>query len=241
MSSNCEARKQPVQVGTTSKLHKPKILVVNGISRAGVASGRNILLNLVDVLTSTDSDAVSVLKSVSVHLIFDADPSEIEVECGTSSRAATTRAEDAVIEFIAREKFTMVIASEFQSIGLEGSALTGLKQFHEKKLANTYLQNIRGQTNCSSRDEQQSTLINRINEASNGTVAMQLGLFCCARDDHFDQIDAVLSLHRTALFQLFLSARQGVAGVVTSQYSQPLDAVIKVTGTRRVMAFPSDR
>lgn len=235
---DCNARKQMAQIGTTSKLHQPKILVVSGVSRAAAASGRNFLLNFVDVLTSSEPDALSVLKSASVHLVFDANPTEADADCATSSDSTKTTAEDAVVEFVAREKFTMVLATEFQSIGLAGSALSGLKHLHDKQLAEAYLQKLQRLSSCSPSERQSSTLINRINEVSNGTVALRLGLSCCAGAE---QVGAILSSHRAPLLQLLLSARQGIAGIVTSQYSQPLDALIKVTGTRRTMTFSADR
>lgn len=67
----------------------------------------------------------------------------------------------------------------------------------------------------------------------NGTVAVTLGLSCC-----FDsgRIEAILSSHQTALMNLLLSARQGVAGVVTDPSGQPLSATLKLTpsGSRRM-------
>lgn len=236
--TDCNARKQSVQIGTTSKLHQPKILVVSGVNRAAAGSGRSFLLNFVDILTSSEPDAISVLKSASVHVIFDANPAEADADCATISDSTQTIAEDALVDFVSREKFTMVLAAEFQSIGLAGSALPGLKQLREKQLADTYLQKLQRFSSCSPSGRQPSTLINRINGVSNGTVTLRLGLSCCAGAD---QVNAILSSHRAPLLQLLLSARQGIAGIVTTQYSQPLDALIKVTGTRRTMAFSTDR
>ena len=63
-AANCAARKQSIQMGTISKLHQPKVLMVNGVDRAAAASGRNLLLNLVDMLISMEPDVLSVIKSV---------------------------------------------------------------------------------------------------------------------------------------------------------------------------------
>ena len=237
-SANCAARKQSVQLGTVSKLHQPKVLVFNGIDRAAAASGRSFLLNLVNILTSSEPDALSVIKSVSVHLIFDADPSAADADCTAESNVARTPAEEDLVQFVEQEKFTMLLAPEFQSIGLTVSSRSGLKQFHEKQLADIYLQQLHKLSDCNRSDQKLSTVINRISEAFNGTVAMRLGISCCTGAD---QVEAISSSHRVALLQLFLSARQGIAGVVTSQFSQPLTAIVKVTATRRAMISSADR
>ena len=237
-AANCAARKQSIQMGTISKLHQPKVLMVNGVDRAAAASGRNLLLNLVDMLISMEPDVLSVIKSVSVHLIFDADPSAADADCMAASNVARTSAEEAVTEFIAREKFTMVIAPGFQSIGLSGSPSLGLKQLYEKQLADVYLQQLHRLSDCNPSDRQLSTLINHINEVYNGTAALRLGMSCCAGAE---KVAAVLSSHRIPLLQLLLSARQGIAGVVTTQYNQPLTAVTKVTATRRALVSSADR
>lgn len=237
-ATNCAARKQSMQMGTISKLHQPKVLLVNGVGRAAAASGRNLLLNLVDMLISMEPDALSVIKSVSVHLIFDADPSAADADCTASSSVARTPAEEAVIEFIAREKFTMVLAPEFQSVGLDGSPSSGIKHLLEKQLADVYLQQLHRRNDCGSSDRQISTLVNHINEVYNGTAALRLGMSCCAGAD---QITAILLSHRAPLLQLLLSIRQGIAGVVTTQYNQPLTAAIKVRATRRTLVSSTDR
>lgn len=237
-AANCATRKQSLQMGTVSKLHQPKVLVVNGVDRAAAASGRSLLLNLVDALISSEPDALSVIKSVSMHLIFDADPSAADADCAAPPNGAKTDAEETIVQFVEREKFTMVVTPEFQWVGLDGSSLSGLKQFREKQIVETYHQQIQGASDCSAGDRRLSTVINRISEDSNGTVAFHLGLSCCAEAD---QTDVIISSNRATLFQLFLTARQGIAGVVTSQFGQPLTAVIRVTAARRALISSADR
>uniref|UniRef100_A0A0N8E8A2 Carboxypeptidase D n=1 Tax=Daphnia magna TaxID=35525 RepID=A0A0N8E8A2_9CRUS len=235
-AANCATRKQPIQMGTVTKLHQPKVLVVNGIDRAAVASGRTFLLSLVDALISSDSDALSVIKSVSMHLIFDADPSAADEDCAATS-STKTDAEEAIIQFVQREKFTMILTPEFQWIGLVESSLSGLKQFREKQLVETYHHQMQGASDCSPGERRSSTVLNHISEISNGSITFRLGLSCCAKSD---QTNAILTSHRATLFQLFLTARQGIAGVVTSQFGQPLAAIVKVTAARRAMISSAD-
>ena len=238
-AADCEARKEPNQIGTTSKLHQPKVLMVNGINRAAVASGRNFLLNLVDLFTSAEPDALAVLKSVSVHFMFDADPSQADADCvatNTTSNSTTNASQEAVMKFIDSEQFTMVLTLDFKSIGLKGSSRFGMKQLREKQMADSYIKTLHRLNDCVPNDQQ--PFIERLNDAFNGTVAFNLGLSCCAGADH---VVAVLSSHRSALVQLLLSVRQGIAGIVTTQYSQPLSARIKISRTRPTQSFSTDR
>ena len=234
---NCDERRQPAQTGTISKLHQPKVLIVNGIDRAEAASGRALLLELVDTLTSSEPDVLSILKSISIQIIFEANPSAADAECEVVSSESNNPAEEDVMEFILREKFTSVLFPVFGSIGLGGASYSGVKQLYEKHLADTYFEQLHRLNDCNPSITRMSKLINRINQLSNGTVALQLGLSCCAETI---SIKSLLSAHRSPLFQLLLSTRQGIAGVVTSQFSQPLNAIVKIVATRRDLAS-SDR
>lgn len=132
----------------------------------------------------------------------------------------------------------MILTPEFQWIGLVESSLSGLKQFREKQLVETYHHQMQGASDCSPGERRSSTVLNHISEISNGSITFRLGLSCCAKSD---QTNAILTSHRATLFQLFLTARQGIAGVVTSQFGQPLAAIVKVTAARRAMISSADR
>lgn len=92
---------------------------------------------------------------------------------------------------------------------------------------------ISGGSNCHRTDNSISSAIAHLSGSLNGTVALRLGLSCCADSE---RTEAILSAHRTALLDLVLAARQGVAGFVTDPSGQPLAAVVTVTpsGSRRM-------
>lgn len=76
-------------------------------------------------------------------------------------------------------------------------------------------------------DNQPTQFASRLAGFFNGSVVLRLGVACC-RDS--EKIGGLLTAHRPALLRLALSARQGIAGVVTDSFGQPLTStVLKVT------------
>lgn len=237
-AANCAARKQPVQIGTVSKQHKPKVLLLSGADRANAAFARSFLLSLTDLLTSGESDASLVLKSVSVHLIFDLNPAVKDAGCASSDSKVLE--DDSFLQFLFKEKFTMVLNAGFQSEYVVGPSKAGMRNIREKKFIELYKQ-LRGEvTKCSSNDQSPTPISQNIASTINGTVALDIGFTCCARQD---RVADVVKSHRIPLYQMFMSARQGIAGIVTSPSHQPLTSTIKVSATnsRRAMDTLTDK
>lgn len=237
-AANCAARKQPVQIGTVSRQHKPKILILSGDDRSNAAFGRSLLLSFADLLTSGEADANLVLKSVSVHVIFDLNPSVKEEGCTSSSPVITE--DDSFLRFLSKENFALVLNAGFHSEYLIGPSITGVRSMREK----TTIESFKGQrvetAKCASTNPSSSSLIQSIASTINGTIALDIGLTCCANRE---RVPDVLTKYRTFLYRLLLSPRQGIAGVVTNPSQQPLSATIRVTATnsRRAMDASTDR
>jgi len=142
---DCAARKRSngdVRMGTVTHQHRPKILLVGGWASA---SGRSFLLSFLDSLTSTQQEEMQrLLKGVSLHLIFDANPSApADVDCGSSNVAQENGATESLTQFVVKEKFTMVVAFGFRSIGLAGSQVSSkLEQSQEKQLSEAYFRQL---------------------------------------------------------------------------------------------------
>ena len=236
--ADCALRKQATQTGTVFKLHVPKILLVAGTDRASSASGRRFMLALLEALTSNEPILLQLLESVSLHLIFDVDPAASDADCTAAPIPIGMAAEEALVNYVAREKFAMVLTPEFQTIGLSGPSQFGLKSQLEKQLTDVYIQHLNRITSCNPAvNRPKLPLLSRLATTSNSTLLFRLGLSCCAGSN---QVEAILDAHRSALWQLVLSSRQGIAGLVTNPEGQPLVSTVKVTSStsRRAITEP---
>ena len=207
-----------------------QILIVNGIDRAGAAAGRTLLLSLVDLLTGPGAQVQQVLQTVSVHLMFDVNPRSPDADCTASDTSNTTlpsqTVEEALLHFIAQEKFTMIVAPNLQSIGVHGMSSSGLKKKYEEQIAAEYLGNIKGSLEKCSRGHGEYSVLKRVAEDFNSSVTFDLGVSCCS------DVAQLLDSNGAALLKLMMSARQGIAGVVTSQAGEPLiGAVVRLTSS----------
>ena len=235
-TADCAIRKQQAQAKTVSKLHVPKVLIMAGTDRASSASGRRFMLALLETLTSSQPDVLQVLRSVSLHLIFDADPSASDVDCTASPVAMGAAAEEAIINYAIREKFAMILIPEFQTIGPTGLSQSGLRLQLEKQLGEIYIQHLNRLTSCSPAvNRPKLPFLSRL--AVNSTAMFRLGMSCCTGAN---QIEPIFAAHRSALMQLLLSSRQGIAGLVTNPEGQPLVSTVKVTSStsRRAITEP---
>lgn len=229
-AQHCSARREPTKLGKVTIRSQPKILIVNGIDRAGAAAGRTLLLSLVDLLTGPGAQVQQVLQTVSVHLMFDVNPRSPDADCTASDTSNTTlpsqTVEEALLHFIAQEKFTMIVAPNLQSIGVHGMSSSGLKKKYEEQIAAEYLGNIKGSLEKCSRGHGEYSVLKRVAEDFNSSVTFDLGVSCCS------DVAQLLDSNGAALLKLMMSARQGIAGVVTSQAGEPLiGAVVRLTSS----------
>lgn len=138
-AAECAGRHEPTRMGTVTLQHRPKILIVHGAAdRAASVSGRSLLLALLDSFLASpdDPDVQHVLRNVSIHFILDADPSAEDADCTSSSSTGSgAKAEEMMVRFAAREKFAMILAVDFKTVGLVGSSLSNMRQLLEKQMA----------------------------------------------------------------------------------------------------------
>jgi len=207
-----------------------QVLMVNGIDRAGAAVGRALLLDMVDLLTGPGAQAQQLLQAVSVHLMFDVNPLASDVDC-TSNQSNTTMMsgaiEETLLRFIAQEKFAMIVAPSLRSIGVNGMSNSDLKKKYEQQLAAEYLKNFKGEPGKCDRDHGEYSLLKRVAEDFSGSVTLDVGVSCCSAD-----VAQVVESNGAAMVKLLMAARQGIAGVVTSQSGEPLArAVVRLTSS----------
>ena len=205
-------------------------MIVSGLDRSAAASGRGFLLNLADLLT-TDPSAALLLKSVNIHLIFDANPSVPDAVC--DSVGPQTSVSNVLLDWIEPERFAMVVAIHFHSVGISGSSSYGLKHQLETDVAAAYDRNLERPTECDGKlrsNSSSAVMMQLISRQSNATLALNLGLSCCS-----DEIVPILNSHQKALLNLLLFSRQGINGIVTTQYSEPLaDTVVFINDTQGI-------
>ena len=244
-AAECAGRNQPSRLGTVTIQHRPKILIVSGAAdRAASLSGRSLLLALIDSLLASadDPETQHVLKNVSLHFIMDADPSAEDVDCTSSadSNGSGAKAQEMIIRFATKEKFALILAVDFKTVGPVGTSNSTLREQQEKKMADDYIRQLNAagtmslvSYNCGRAADaypetnEPTQFASRLAGYFNGTIVLRLGASCC-RDS--DRVEALLTAHRSALIRLALSTRQGVAGLVTDAFGQPLASpTIKVT------------
>ena len=208
-------------MGSYSHLLQASVLVVNGLSRVRANVGTNFLLSFADYLTS-DEDAVRLLDNVSVHLMFDADPSrKDDDDCRSSLKGERVRNEASLLNYLDQEKFAMVVALNLQSIGFSGFKGTGINQQLISSLATTYFQRFVGDKTCAASFE--SSTLAMFN--SSDSLVLNLGISCCSNNTSVQISDS----NKLSILSLIHSARQGIAGVVTTLFSEPLSqAVVRV-------------
>ena len=225
---HCSARKDPGKLGTVTMLLQPKVLLINGIDRSSAAAGRSLLLKLVDLLTRPDADVQNLLKTISIHIIFDASPASSDAECSPASNA--TRMDSAGgelrLRFVTEEKFSLILSPNFQSVGISALSRFDVKQRHEKQLAAAYLRKLDRIANCSGSAPDQPPVLQNLVRNFNSCVVLDLGVSCCSYD-----IAAILESHRSALLNLLLASHQGIGGVVTTHFDEPLSSTVRVTSS----------
>lgn len=225
---HCSARKDPVKLGTVTMLLQPKVLLINGVDRASAAAGRNLLLKFVDLLIRPDADVQNLVKTISIHIIFDANPASSDAECWSASNATRMdpAAEQVLLRFVAEEKFSLILSPSFQSVGVTGLSRFGVKQRHEHQLAATYHRKLDQVTNCSSSTRYESPVLQNVARSFNSCLVLDLGMSCCSHDT-----TAVLQSHRGAILGLLMASHQGVGGVVTTQFGEPLSSAVRLTSS----------